>query len=149
MDEHELRRMLKRMLDEQRFAVLATQGITSPYTSLVAFNTGDDLQSVFFATTRATRKYANLQSNNRVSVLVDNRSNNSADLRQAMAATIIGSTSELEGLEKEQNLEPYLVKHPSLHEFVYAPTCAFLVIRVEKYIVVNRFQNVNELRIQP
>jgi hypothetical protein len=46
-----------------------------PYASLMAFAATDDLKRLLFATERNTRKYANLVSNPRAALLVDNRSN--------------------------------------------------------------------------
>jgi hypothetical protein len=44
-------------------------------------------------------------------------------------------------------MKVYLGKHPHLEEFVTSPTCALLRIKVEKYIVVTRFQEVREIKI--
>jgi hypothetical protein len=41
----------------------------------------------------------------------------------------------------------YLGKHPYLEGFVTSPTCALLRIKVEKYIVVTRFQEVREIQM--
>lgn len=41
----------------------------------------------------------------------------------------------------------YLDKHPSLKEFVESPTTALLSVRVKTYIMVSRFQNVQELHV--
>ena len=73
------------LLNSQPLALLATQNQGQPYASLVAFAASDDLKALFFATTRSTRKYANLSSDSRVAMLVDNRSNQASDFRWAMA----------------------------------------------------------------
>jgi len=44
-------------------------------------------------------------------------------------------------------LKVYLEKHPNLEEFVTGPNCALLRIKVDKYIVVTRFQEVREIKI--
>jgi len=41
----------------------------------------------------------------------------------------------------------YLIKHPYLEEFAHSPSCEFIEIRVKRYILVERFQNVTEYRI--
>ncbi len=138
---------LKKLLDSQPLAVLATQGEGQPYASLVAFVPSDDLKSLYFATTRSTRKYANLAADSRVALLVDNRSNNASDFRWAMAATATGKAGEVDPGERAKALDLYLAKHPHLRDFVSAPTCAFCEIRVQTFIIVTRFQNVVEVHI--
>jgi len=57
-DLNKVKRDLKKLLQSQPLAVLATQSRGQPYASLIAFASSDDLKSLYFATTRATRKYA-------------------------------------------------------------------------------------------
>ena len=146
-DSHQLKRRLKELFDSQRLAVLATHRGGQPYGSLVAFAVTDDLKHLLFATTRGTRKYANLSQDGRVAMLVDSRSNQEADFHNAIAATAIGRVEEVKGEEKEGLLRRYLVKHPYLKEFVASPTCAFLKVKVETYYVVSSFQEVMELHV--
>ncbi len=146
-DSHQLKRRLKELFDSQRLAVLATHHSGQPYGSLVAFAATDDLKHLLFATTRGTRKYANLSQDGRVAMLVDNRSNQEADFHNAIAATAIGRVEEVKGEEKEGLLGRYLVKHPYLKEFVASPTCAFLKLKVETYYAVSSFQEVMELHV--
>src|SRR5512136_3185486 len=99
------KRDLRKLLQSQPLAVLATQNQGQPYASLIAFASSDDLKSLYFATTRSTRKYANLSSDSRVAVLVDNRSNKASDFRWAMAATATGQAREVGPAERESALE--------------------------------------------
>jgi hypothetical protein len=111
----------------------------------MAFAVTPDLKHLIFATTRATRKYANLLADPRVSVLVDNRANSPEDFAQASAVTALGKAWELQGRERQEFLQIFLAKHPYLEEFTASPTCALLKVRVNKYILVTRFQEVQEL----
>ena len=149
MNESELRSRLQKLFQEQRLAVLSTQNQGQPYSSLVAFSASRDLTRMHFATNRATRKYANLQKERRVSLLVDNRSNSTADFREAMAVTVTGRAGEVEERGKARLLKDYLAKHPYLEEFVSAPTCALIEVEVEAYYAVHRFQSVVELHMKP
>ncbi len=144
----EMRKALKDLFNAQHLGVLATQGGGQPYSSLVAFAATDDLKYLVFATTRATRKYANLSSESRVAMLIDNRSNQDSDFHNAMAVTAMGTAEEVKDSEKDQLLKSYLTKHPYLEGFVTAPTCALLKVRVDKYYLVSRFQNVMELHMK-
>jgi len=144
----QLKKFLKDLFSSQRLAVLATQSKRQPYGNLVAFMATDDLKHLLFATTRATRKYANISRNPRIAMVVDNRSNQEADFHQAAAVTATGVVKEVEGEEKKPLLRLYLSKHPYLKDFVSSPTCALLRMNVETYYVVRQFQNVMELHIR-
>ncbi len=135
------------LLHSQKLAVLSTQDHGQPYCNLIALAATTDLKYLLFATTRATRKYANLMADPRVALLVDNRKNEVADFTDAAGLTALGKAWELQGLERQQFLKIYLEKHPNLEAFVANPDCALLRVKVDKYIVVTRFQEVREVQI--
>lgn len=140
---------LTHLLERQRLSVLSTHNAGQPYASLVSFAATPDLMALLFATTRSTRKYANLTSDFRAAMLVDNRSNEETDIHSAMAVTATGLVVEVSGSEKDEALTLYLEKHPYLKEFVHSPSCAFLKLTVKTYYLVRRFQNVVEIHMQP
>jgi len=146
-EKQQIKQILNELFISQKLAVLGTHQGGQPYGSLVAFAATSDLKNLVFATTRATRKFANLRSDPRVSMVLDNRSNRVADFRKAVAATALGRAREVRGKERENLAEMYLAKHPHLKEFVGSPTCALVKMRVEVYYVVWRFQNVFEWRV--
>lgn len=143
-----LKRVVKNLFNSQRLGVLATYGEGQPYSSLVAFAATNDLKYLVFATTRATRKYANVSAESRVAMLVDNRSNQNSDFHSAIAVTALGNAEEVKESERNRFLRLYLAKHPYLEEFVNSPTCALLKVSVQKYHMASRFQNVMELHIK-
>jgi nitroimidazol reductase NimA-like FMN-containing flavoprotein (pyridoxamine 5'-phosphate oxidase superfamily) len=149
MDEAELRSSIGLLFNTQPLAVLSTHSQGQPYSSLVAFFATADLKRIVFATSRATRKFANLKADARVSLLIDNRSNEAADFRDAMAVTATGKAREAGEGEHEILLADYLAKHRSLEEFAASPTCALLVVDVDVYYAVSRFQHVMELHLSP
>jgi hypothetical protein len=144
-----LRERLTGLFQTQRLAVLSTQRDGQPYSNLVAFAATPDLRWLVFATTRATRKFENLTADPRASMLIDNRSNQVSDFREAVAATAVGRVMELSGEQKTRILDLYLGKHPFLREFVEAPTCALLRLEVATYLIVERFQKVLEWHLKP
>jgi nitroimidazol reductase NimA-like FMN-containing flavoprotein (pyridoxamine 5'-phosphate oxidase superfamily) len=146
-EKDQIREILLELFSSQKLGVLGTHQAGQPYGNLVAFAATPDLKNLLFATTRATRKFANIQADPRVSMVVDNRSNRVADFRKAVAATVLGRAKEVRGKERKELAKMYLAKHPHLKEFVASPTCALVRIRVELYYVVWRFQNVFELRM--
>ena len=140
---------LNGLLESQPLAVLATQSDAQPYTSLVAFVSSKDLKELYFATTRATRKYANILANPQVALLMDNRSNKPSDFRWAMAVTALGKAHELKGEKAKKAKTLYLAKHPELEGFLTSPTCALVGVEVRKYYLVTRFQDVIEVQVMP
>lgn len=136
------------LLASQKFCVLSTQEPDHPYPNLVAFAETRDLRMMLFATKRGSRKYGNLSFSSGVALLVDNRANDAADIRQAKAVTIIGKAQEVSGLEREEFDRIYLAKQPHMEEFLCSPATALVKVDVESYILVSRFQNVTVLNLK-
>ena len=147
-EESELELLIRELFESQKLAVLGTQNEGQPYANLIAFAASHDLKSLYFVTARATRKYANIEADARVTVLIDNRSNQDADFSQAAAVTATGSAKEVVDSKRDAVLAIYLAKQPMLKDFVESPSCALLQIKVETYYLVRRFQNVMELHVK-
>lgn len=141
--------ILRELLEHQLLGVLGTHRDGEPYTSLVGFAATPDLATLYFATGRSTRKLANLESDARASMLIDNRTNAAADFTEASAATAVGLVEEVEAAERGAFDEVFLAKHPHLSSFVRSPSCVALRLRVSVYMVVTRFQHVIELHVEP
>jgi hypothetical protein len=146
--EESTRNVVHRLLRGQQLGVLSTSGEKGPYASLVAFAVSDDDRRLFFVTPRSTRKFANISRNDRVALLVNDSINRPEDFHQAAAVTAVGSAARTEPSELGVIRDRYLEKHPYLEEFALSPSCEFLAIGVERYILVERFQNVTEYRIK-
>jgi nitroimidazol reductase NimA-like FMN-containing flavoprotein (pyridoxamine 5'-phosphate oxidase superfamily) len=142
-----LKQRIETLFTTQKLAVLSSYGKKQPYASLVAFAATEDLKYILFATTRSTRKYTNLTSEPNAALLIDDRSNEKKDFSQAIAATVLGRSEEVSKTERDSLQKIYLAKHPHLKEFVSSPTCALIKVRVRKYYVVSKFQNVKELHM--
>ena len=141
--------ILRELLDGQLLGVLATQRGGEPYSSLVGFATTADLKQILFTTGRSTRKLANLESDARASMLIDNRRNQVSDFTEASAATAVGVVEEVGEEDRSEFERLYLAKHPQLESFVRSPSCIRLRLRVSVYMVVARFQHVIELHLDP
>lgn len=113
----------------------------------MSFTATPDLRWIVFATYRATQKHANLLVNPRVSLLIDNRTNESLDYNDVVAISAQGVVSEVDRELRAELLQLYLHKHPELRDFVAAADCVLLQLEVESYYVVSQFQNVAELRM--
>lgn len=133
------------LLAGQHLAVLATRTDGAPHTSLVAFRASEDLRQLIFVTGRATRKFNFLQSDNRASLLIDNRSHQPSDFRLAMALTARGRVKEVETKDRVAMLTSYVERFPCLEEFARSPGSALMCLDVDRYSLVRRFQDVVEL----
>jgi nitroimidazol reductase NimA-like FMN-containing flavoprotein (pyridoxamine 5'-phosphate oxidase superfamily) len=143
----EQKKTLKELFKTQKLSVLATHSEGQPYANLMAFAATADLKNLIFATTRSTRKFANMTADDRVALLVDNRSNTERDFHKAITVTATGTVREVGTREKKRFQTLYMEKHPHLQDFVGSPTCALLKMKVETYYIVTRFQNVIELKM--
>ena len=139
--------LLPRLLETQKYAVLATDNHGQPYTSLMAFSVTEDLQSFILMTERGRLKYENLMANPRVAIMIDNRENLGSDLQEAVAVTAQGLAEEIAGDARDEWRALCLARHPALQAFADSPTCALIRIKVTSYIVVRCFQEVIEWRI--
>lgn len=146
-DREQLEQRLTQLFTGQKLAVLATQHEGQPYASLIAFAASGDLKELYFATPRATRKFAYLQADPKVALLIDSRSNQDEDIHRAIAATVLGTAAEVAAEEREKVVQRYLAKHPHLEEFAHSPSTAVVRVAVESYYVVSRFQEVMELHV--
>ncbi|WP_292466009.1 pyridoxamine 5'-phosphate oxidase family protein [Methanolobus sp.] len=140
MSEKHLMESLKSLLKEQKLAVLASLHEDEPYTNLVGFVATDDLKYIFFVTPVATRKYSYLITSGKASMMIDNRSNDESDFKDAMAVNATGKVMEAEKTDELKDL--YLEKHPYLQDFLLSPSSALMRMEVKSYIVASRFQNV-------
>lgn len=150
MDPQEtVREQITTLLAGQRLATLSTCSAEGrPYASLIAFDADPDLTGVVFATSRATRKFANLAANAQAALLIENSRNLKSDIYEAMAVTVLGTVAEISGDRLAAVLARYTRKHPHLAQFVQAPSTAVLRLTVDVYYLVNRFQKVMEYHVR-
>ena len=139
-----LKQKIKKLFEDQRFAVIATQGKNEPYTNLVSFLVRKDLKKIYFPTLKNARKFKNLSRHSRVSILIDNRDNEPVDIEDAMNVTAVGETSVIKDSEIKY---VFLEKHPYLKEFTDSNDCRMIEINVENYIIVENFQEVKIIDI--
>jgi nitroimidazol reductase NimA-like FMN-containing flavoprotein (pyridoxamine 5'-phosphate oxidase superfamily) len=127
-------RLLKKIIGGQYFAVLNSVGDGQPYSNLITFAITNDLESLVFITDRNTRKYRNINENSRISVLIDTRTNQPSDIKNAKAITVIGTAQEV--TENKNALQAlFLDKHPGLRQFVFKPSNAVILVTIQEYII--------------
>jgi len=135
---------LNKLLNSQKFGVLATQGQGQPYASLVAFVASDDFKFLAFATQRGTRKYSNMTFEPRAAILIDNRKNTAKDISSAAAVTAVGQVRKVNKTNPLCSL--LLAKHPDITDFIKSKDCAIMCLDVSSYYFVDHFQKVTEIK---
>jgi len=138
---------LRHLLETQKYAVLATDNLGQPYTSLMAFSITDDLRAFILMTERGRLKYENLMSNPRAAIMIDNRENLGSDLDATIAVTALGVAEEISAEGRDAARALCLARHPTLQAFAESPNCTFIRIQVTTYVIVQQFQDVSEWRI--
>ncbi len=140
--------LLAELLNKQDLAVLATQRDGQPCTNLVSFAVTDDWRHLYFATPRASRKFASLRLDDRVALMIDNRNTGPADLAQATAVNAIGRAREITGGDETFARQLLLAKHPALLELLAQPDTALINVEVQRYTVVSGLADVRELSLR-
>jgi uncharacterized pyridoxamine 5'-phosphate oxidase family protein len=141
MKQSNTQQKIKELLQSQKFALLATHNDGQPYCNLVAFAETGDCKSIIFATNRNTSKYRNLIRDNRVSVMVDNRTNQVSDLGDAVALDFMGNASEVTQDATGYYKDLFKAKHPALTEFVNMAENSLFRVNIHDYIIA-RFDSV-------
>ena len=130
---------------DQLHAILATESDGQPYTSMIAYALTPDKKGIVFITPRETQKYKNILKNNRVSLLIDTRSNTEKDYMSAESLTILGNAKPVRKGGKWSELAGVLTrKHPNLNEIIHSPETKFIFVQISRCIHVTRFQTVSE-----
>ncbi len=105
------------------------------------------MKHVYFLTPNTTRKYENLTANPEVAVLVNDSRNQADDIYNAVSVTGTGVAHVVAKGENQAALDGYFERHSHLKAFAAAPTTAFVCITMNRYFMVNRFQNVVALKV--
>ncbi len=130
---------------DQLHAVLATTLDGQPYTSLIAYALTPDKKGLVFVTPQKTQKYRNILKNNRVSLLIDTRSNTEKDYMGAESLTILGNAKLVRKRGEWPELADVLIrKHPTLKEIIHSAETNLIFVTITRCIHVTRFQTVSE-----
>lgn len=122
----------------QDICVLATSRDNVPHASLMAFTASVDCTMFFMATYRETTKFANIQANPAVSLLLDNRESPSAAERsQAMALTVHGQAEVIsQPGEYEAILASLRTGLPHLGDFLHTKDLALIRVTAQGMLLI-------------
>lgn len=122
---------MQKLLRQQDLCVLATSSPDGPHCSLMAYICDDDCATLFMVTLKDTRKFINLQSNDTVSVLIDNRL--AGKDRQTMQALTLRGRFRLlsEQALLAKTRRSFLARHPHLTAFASRDEACFFAVDIE------------------
>lgn len=133
---------LRKILSTQKFGVFSSSRYETPHITIVSFASSDDLTKLYYVTPRSTRKIINAQIFPKVSILVDTRTNDGSDIKDAVAIAAVGVAKLIESEKKSLYKDIFLGKHPYLDFFFNSPSTDLIEISVDRYQYVSNFQNV-------
>ncbi len=145
INKKDIRSQIQAIADTTHFAVLATEKDGFPYTNIIGYYLEDDLKSLYFFTSKNTRKFKNIQKNSSVSILMDNREIYADKTYLITAITILGKASIVDRDNKHIR-QRYLDRYMELGSFTESDFNSLVKIDISRYIVVNRFQEVIEIQ---
>ena len=145
-NQKNLKNILKILLKNSLYGVLATQYKSQPYASLLAYAFTGDLRNIIFVTPQTTRKYKLLNNCKQVAFQVDNRSSNPTNLMSIESLTATGQAHQIKfGSSDYKKFCKLLIKrHSYLKDFTESPSCSIFSVSVVRYFHVIRFQEVSE-----
>lgn len=137
-----IREYIEEALQSNQLAVLATVGDDQPHASLIAFTHFEDLRQLIFATYRNTRKFQNMEHNNKVAVLIEGKNEDKSGIQNGFVITAYGRAEEISIDANNLALDSLLCKHPDLLSFTKEEDCVLISVKVENYQVVQGIDNV-------
>jgi nitroimidazol reductase NimA-like FMN-containing flavoprotein (pyridoxamine 5'-phosphate oxidase superfamily) len=144
-----MRERIKAFLKEKDMCVLATSLEGKPHCSLMAYATDEEGGWIYMVTHRNTTKYTNLLSNEKVSLLVDNRCEGMlADRSNLQALTVHGVFHAVEDQGKREHiLVQVRERHPHMREFLDNPEAEIISVRVESFLFLDGILNAHHITV--
>jgi len=137
-----IREYIGYIINTGRFAVLATEFDGQPHTSKIAITPFGSFRQMIFATYRNTRKFRNLENNNKVAVLIEGEYVNMNGLKESVVLTIIGHAAEISMAENEAASHAHLKRHPEMESFILSSDCALIKVIAQSYQFVSGIDDI-------
>jgi hypothetical protein len=124
---------IRRLLNRERFAVLATTNGRKPHASIVAFAAADEGAFLVFLTPRRSLKYGNIRKNPNVSLVIDSRPRSGGPVESACGLSVTGSVRPVSKEDLIRFREAFFLKHPGFRRYGTDPGYALLAVTVTRY----------------
>lgn len=126
------------ILRENTLCVLCTEANGNPYCSLMTYILMDDLSVLYLVSTLESRKYQNLLTNPRVSVLVDTRQNlGLSAAEKIVSVTFEGFFQPLTDAEAEGIKTKLANDHMELNKILKNPSCVVFGIQLKSFLLLD------------
>ncbi|SPD73356.1 conserved hypothetical protein [uncultured Desulfobacterium sp.] len=134
-----MREDIKQMIRQKDMCVMATVSGTKPHCSLMSYVPDDECLEIFMVTHKNTTKYRNMLENPSVSLLIDDRDENSAGNRKnSKALTISGVSQMIDILSKKKRAAGRLLeRHPHLSVFIDDPGAEIFCVKPISFLLLD------------
>ena len=125
------------LLEDQKLAVLCTQGEQGPYCSLMAYVTDHETASLFMVTEIQSVKYQNLRKRPEVSLLVDNR--DSSHVRESPTITALTVQGVAQKMDQSADKEIRIRlghRFPEIQPLLKKPQSVVIQILLRDYLLL-------------
>lgn len=134
---------IKEIIKENDLCVLATVSGGKPHCSLMSYCADEEGHTLYLASHKETRKYANVMENPLVSLLIDTREGGRGGGRTAIQAlTVSGEFQAItDPAEQERARTRFVHKHPHLRSFLAEPGVEIFAIKITAFQLLDGIQD--------
>ena len=144
MEELELAAEITDLLGQQTQCVLATMDETGPcqHVMAYAYAYSEDLFTIYLATYMDTRKFRNMLSNPKVSMIWDNRKGGIQDHVDGYSLTVTGIAEMLEGKAQDRPRAAILSRNATLDKLLSQKKCRLFSVALNEYTLTRGYDHV-------
>ncbi|WP_243545272.1 pyridoxamine 5'-phosphate oxidase family protein [Pseudodesulfovibrio tunisiensis] len=141
---------IRALIASRDICVLATTNGEEPHTSLMAYAAETDGTVLYLVTRKASRKYLNILTVPRVSLLIDTRDEHLTEDRASMLALSVNGTAEpiTDSTVAGPCMERFLDRHPDMEGFVSREDSVFLRIRAESFLLLRGPESARHVKLE-
>jgi nitroimidazol reductase NimA-like FMN-containing flavoprotein (pyridoxamine 5'-phosphate oxidase superfamily) len=142
MEEIELAAEIADLLGQQAQCVLATMDETGPCQHVMAYAYSEDLFTIYLATYMDTRKFRNMLSNPKVSMIWDNCQGGIQDHVDGYSLTATGTAELLEGKAQDKPRAAILARNSTLAKLLSQENCRLFSVVLDGYTLTIGYDHV-------
>jgi nitroimidazol reductase NimA-like FMN-containing flavoprotein (pyridoxamine 5'-phosphate oxidase superfamily) len=126
---------MKKLVKDKDVCVLATVMDNVPHCSLMSYVPDRDCREIYMMTRKGTKKFRNLATNKKVSLLIDSREEDCGTDRAKIKALTVSGVFTTIGDKGKKKLarQKLLKKHPQLKPFADDPDTEVFAVKVKTF----------------
>jgi len=126
---------MKNFVKENNTCVLATCLDHQPHCSLMAYAPDTEGTTLFMITQTQTKKFRNMEQNDRVSLLIDSRVRAVQDGSRPQALTVSGRYQPVTDVQEAEKIRRRIVEtHPHLKNLADAPEAQVIAVKAVSFL---------------